>query len=85
MERPILYMLVGLPGSGKTTWLANQKDIHNYIILSTDKYIEMTAKCLDKTYNDVFFKCIKKPRKFLNKNCNMQSKTIRILFGIKQI
>lgn len=47
-----LYMLVGVPGAGKTTWIKNNKN--NAVVLSTDDYIEAVAAKQGKTYNDVF-------------------------------
>lgn len=51
---PKLYMLVGVPGSGKSTWVYNQLWATNCRIVSTDKYVEEYAKWHGKTYNDVF-------------------------------
>jgi predicted kinase len=49
---PTLYMLVGVPGSGKTTWIKNNK--HDAVVLSTDNYIERAAEKHGKTYSEVF-------------------------------
>jgi predicted kinase len=50
-----LYVLVGVPGSGKTTWTAHQKfDWEQTVIVSTDKYVEQYARSVGKTYNEVF-------------------------------
>lgn len=52
---PTLYVLVGVPGSGKTTWIGHQKfDWSNTVIVSTDRHVESYAKSKDLTYNDVF-------------------------------
>ncbi len=52
---PTLYVLVGVPGSGKSTWLANQRwDMANTVFVSTDNHVEAYAKEQGKTYNDVF-------------------------------
>lgn len=60
---PSLYLLVGVPGSGKSTWIKNQfdqgffnKDTH--VVISTDDYIERYARALGKTYNEVFEEAI---------------------------
>jgi predicted kinase len=45
-------MLVGVPGSGKTTWIKNNK--HNAVVLSTDDYIEKVAAKQGKTYSEAF-------------------------------
>lgn len=50
-----LYVLVGVPGSGKTTWTAHQKfDWDKTVIVSTDRYVEQYARSVGKTYNEVF-------------------------------
>lgn len=55
IKQPVCYILVGVPGSGKSTWIANQPfDWNKTVIASTDNYIERQAKEQGKTYNDVF-------------------------------
>jgi predicted kinase len=49
---PTLYMLVGVPGSGKSTWIKNND--HDAVVLSTDNYIERAAEKQGKTYSEVF-------------------------------
>lgn len=51
---PKLYMLVGVPGSGKTTWLAQQNWALGLTIVSTDVWVEHYAKSQRKTYTEVF-------------------------------
>lgn len=52
---PTLYMLIGVPGSGKSTWLANQAfDWNRTRIISTDNIIERRAQEQGKTYSEVF-------------------------------
>jgi len=48
------YILVGVPASGKTTWLAGQTWAVGMEYISTDVYVEKFAKRLGKTYNEVF-------------------------------
>ena len=48
------YQLIGVPGAGKSTWVNAQDWATNCVYVSTDKYVEMHAKSLGKTYNDVF-------------------------------
>lgn len=51
---PKLYMLVGVPGSGKTTWASEQEWASECAYISTDRYVEEYAKNMDKTYSEVF-------------------------------
>lgn len=51
----MLYVLVGVPGSGKTTWIGHQKfNWDNTVIVSTDNFVEQYARSVGKTYSDVF-------------------------------
>lgn len=52
MNKPTLYMLIGIPASGKSTWVRN--NTNKCVIASTDDYIEKRAEEAGKTYNDVF-------------------------------
>lgn len=59
-----LILLVGVPGSGKSTFLDNnQKRYKDYVICSTHDHIEEYAKCVGKTYNEVFKECYKEAEK----------------------
>lgn len=49
-----LYVLVGVPGSGKSTWIKNQKWTGNCVIVSTDEFVEDYAKECGQTYSEVF-------------------------------
>lgn len=64
-RKPTMWMLIGVPGSGKSTWVENQiEDLEgNVFIASTDNYIEYIAKSSWKTYNDVFKDNIKEAEK----------------------
>jgi predicted kinase len=60
-------MLVGVPASGKTTWLRDSDiDWNRTTLLSTDNIIEREAAALGKTYNDVFKKVIKQATREMN-------------------
>lgn len=65
------WMLCGVPGSGKSTWVSNQKfDLNSTIIISTDDIIERRAKAAGKTYSDVFKKEVKSATTEMNLNLN---------------
>lgn len=51
---PKCYQLIGVPGSGKSTWVANQKWAKDCVVVSTDDFVEAYAKSVGKTYNEVF-------------------------------
>ncbi len=54
---PTLYMLVGVPASGKTTWVKNNRG--NALVASSDDYIEQQAEKRNTTYSEVFDEYIK--------------------------
>jgi predicted kinase len=51
---PKCYQLIGVPGSGKTTWVSTQEWANDCAYISTDIYVEKFAKDLGKTYSEVF-------------------------------
>jgi predicted kinase len=48
------YQLVGVPGSGKSTWVDSQDWALTCARVSTDKWVEIYAKEVGKTYSEVF-------------------------------
>ena len=51
---PNLYMLIGVPGSGKSTWVSTQDWATDIPVVSSDRFIDDHAREQDKTYNEVF-------------------------------
>ena len=48
------YQLVGVPASGKSTWVSEQEWASECAYISTDKHVEAYAKEQEKTYSEVF-------------------------------
>lgn len=48
------YQLIGVPGSGKSTWIKNQVWAKDCVVVSTDDFVEDYAKEVGSTYSDVF-------------------------------
>lgn len=53
MSTPQAYMLIGLPGVGKSTWL-NKEFGGKIAIASSDNFIEFMASQIGKTYDEMF-------------------------------
>jgi predicted kinase len=51
---PKLYVLVGVPGSGKSTWVSSQEWAKDCVVVSTDEFVELYAKEVGSTYSKVF-------------------------------
>ena len=51
---PKCYQLVGVPASGKSTWVENQDWALTCAKVSTDKWVEIYAKEVGRTYSEVF-------------------------------
>jgi len=58
-KQPIAYVLVGLPGSGKSTWVRGINRDGDFVIVSSDDEIEKYAKDKGLTYSDVFSDYVK--------------------------
>ena len=54
MVNPICFIMIGLPGSGKSTVAESYAKKFNADILSTDKFIEYQADWFGLTYNEAF-------------------------------
>ena len=51
---PKCYQLIGVPASGKSTWIQNQDWIADCVVVSTDEFVEDYAKECGQTYSEVF-------------------------------
>ena len=51
---PRCYQLVGVPGSGKSTWIRNQDWALGLTVVSTDAFVEDYARAQGKIYSEVF-------------------------------
>jgi len=51
---PKVYMLIGVPGSGKSTWIKAQNWTDGVPVISSDRFIDEHAERVGKTYNEVF-------------------------------
>lgn len=64
MSNPICYMMIGLPYSGKSTWInENEPDLP---IASSDEFIEAIAFYRGSTYSDVFKETIDDAITYMN-------------------
>ena len=53
---PRCYQLVGVPASGKSTWIKNQDWAGDCVVVSTDEFVEEYAREVGSTYSEVFDK-----------------------------
>jgi predicted kinase len=51
---PKCYQLIGVPASGKSTWIKSQDWALGLTVVSTDAFVEDYAKSQGKTYSEVF-------------------------------
>ncbi len=51
---PKCYQLIGVPGSGKSTWVASQDWAVDCRVISSDHWVEEEAKRVGKTYSEIF-------------------------------
>ncbi len=56
---PKVYMLIGVPAAGKSTWLSKQDWVKDIPVVSSDRFIDDHAAQEGKTYNEVFADYIK--------------------------
>ena len=51
---PKCYQLIGVPASGKSTWIKDQIWALGLTVVSTDAFVEDYARTQGKTYSEVF-------------------------------
>jgi predicted kinase len=54
MEIQKLYVLAGVPGSGKSTWVKENPWLDQAAYVSSDKHVDAYAESQGKTYSEVF-------------------------------
>ena len=54
LKIPTVYVLIGLPGAGKSTWVTQQDWASTCAYISTDHYVDRFAARTRQTYNQVF-------------------------------
>jgi predicted kinase len=71
-------MLVGVPGSGKSTWIKHNFEgrgaAEGLHIASTDDWIESAAKLTGSTYNEMFKSSIKEAEKLMYSTLEIATK-----------
>lgn len=66
---PTFYLMVGLPGSGKSTyWNTLSKQSDDIAYLSTDEYVQVRADAEEKTYDDMWADLIGEATEFVHKS-----------------
>lgn len=65
---PKCTILIGVPGSGKSTWLDSVGEPERTVIISTDNTIQYIADIYDMTYNEAFPDLIKFAEKVMWKS-----------------
>jgi len=68
---PTMWMMIGAPGVGKSTWISTQN--YNWDItalISSDAIIDRQAAIQGKTYSEIFKNVIKDATAQMNKNLN---------------
>jgi predicted kinase len=53
-SKPKAYILIGLPATGKSTWIKKQTWALGLTVVSTDPFVEDYARTQGKTYSEVF-------------------------------
>lgn len=51
---PVVYMMIGCPGAGKSTWIKNQDWLNDAVIISSDNHLLKYAEKLNKSITEIF-------------------------------
>lgn len=62
-----LWMLIGVPGSGKSTWIKSMGFDAGTVLISSDDIVEEEAARLGKTYSDIFAEYAKEATAEMNR------------------
>lgn len=73
-KQPTLFMLVGVPGAGKSFWVKSQSFGRDTAIISTDRHIDAEAARQGRTYSEVFKGYIKRATAIMNADLAMAVK-----------
>jgi predicted kinase len=63
-----LYMLIGIPGSGKSTWVKNQDWLKDAFYISSDNHLDKFATSVGKTHDEVYKEYIKTAEKLVKED-----------------
>jgi predicted kinase len=66
MNKPSVYMLIGVPGSGKSTYVG-ELEASNFVYVSSDYFIDKFACRMGKTYDEVFKEVAPRAMRLMNR------------------
>lgn len=64
-----VYVMVGLPGTGKSTYIKN--NLKDLFVASSDDYIQLKADLAGATYNEMFQSCVDEATSVFNRLIKM--------------
>lgn len=67
---PKMYVTVGVPGSGKSTWVSKQEWAKDCAYISTDRIVERYARFQKKSYTEFFGLYMPRAVNFMMKQVN---------------
>lgn len=63
---PTVYMMIGVPASGKSTAIKGSAELKTLPVASSDDYIQVRATITGRTYDEVFGESIDQATKYLD-------------------